>query len=209
MVGAVVLLVLVAAIGVWNVMSTYGYAEMYADPLQSEFAALDWTWIVLTALVLVGLTALATRIAPRMRRPLVALVGGVLVIAYAVAVPVTNHLGFEAKVRYVSEQPVPECGLGGATVAEFAKIDHPGSFGGGGSDQSGCSYMLRVQDVAQALDVYETGLRGLGYNVVRTGESLTATREDFTFSVLRGSKGGPYVEGDDPHALTVSLHTSG
>jgi hypothetical protein len=202
MIVAVVLLVLVGVIGGLTAWITHDVSATYGDPTGSDLGNLAWGPLAGVAVLLLVLVAIAVRAAPVGARRGVALVAGLLLVAFAVAVPVANHFGLESK-RSSTSQP-PECGMGGETAAEFARIEHPGYFGGGESDATGCSYLLTTGDIPGSLAAYERELRGLGYDVVRTGDSLTATRGDLTFSVERG-----YQDIDDGRTLTVSLRTSG
>lgn len=201
MVVAIVLLVLLVAIGGFTAWVTHDLTATYGDPTQPELANLAWGPLAGVALLLIVLAALAARVAPTGRRRRVGLIGALLVVAFAVAVPVANHFGYEAK-RTTTSAP-PECGFGG-TRAEFARIDHPGYFGGGESDTTGCAYLLTTGDITASLVAYEKDLKALGYDVLRTENSLLATREGFRFSVTVGHDGN-----DDGRSLTVSLRTSG
>jgi hypothetical protein len=185
---AVILLILLALIGGYSVLFVYGFQSTYSDPLGSDLDGLGSIahGLVFAAVVLIGVAALAIRVAREGTRHLVGIAAGVLVGAFLLGLVLANHYGVEAR-KVLSATP-PVCGIANASLnQEFRNIDHPGYFGSGSTSRTHCTWLLGTRDIASALAAYDERLTMMGYQVTRAKTSLTATRDGFEFTATAGT----------------------
>ena len=174
----------------------YGDTATRSGPLARE-ALVAWV----PAYVIVGLLVGAALLVGRTRA--VALTGAALVVATAVAVPVAAVQGVQAKRdRY---EATPGCDgdtdagpLSGPAKkvleraeAEFAALEHPGPFtGGGSSGLDGCESYLDLYEDTDPRPAYQDALPDAGWTDVTLDHGvLRATKGDQGFRLRHREAG--------------------
>lgn len=176
--GAVALLLAAGILGGLAVTVAYGVSAEYGDTAEATWsiasgAVLSWS----PALLLVALVgALASAVA---RRALVMVLAAILVVVTGSGVAGGSVLGVQAK--YDMYEATPGCAgdtdagpLTGPAApvlrraeAEFAAIDHPGPFTGGGrAGVNGCESGLVLRDGVDPATAYRDALPEAGWDVV-------------------------------------------
>lgn len=197
---SVLALLLLGFLGWCAAAAMYDLTSIYGDPTGSPLSTLGAFAVVpaVAAALMFGAGAAAVALARGRLRRIAVGASAVIGVATVVGLLVGNHYGLEDKKAETSV--APSCGIqNSALTSEFARIDHPGYFGGGSESRTDCSYLLTASDLAAAFDSYEARLEARGYDVSRDRRGLTATSGGFRFTAVVQ----PAVHGDD--ALTVTL----
>jgi hypothetical protein len=204
--GALVLLVLTAALALLVVSIAYGLAREYGDTAatDSHIAAQsfrDWGIGIVLVVALAGWAAAGAR-RSRGRHAMtvtaVLAVGGTLV-----GVPAGAVIGVHQKFDAYPE--LPSCTSGfrtgpavpvvRAAQAGFAELDHPGPFSGGGSSGvDGCSTQLMVDAEVDVPAGYRDTLTDTGWRIRHDEPDLVAaTKDDLRFEASRDHGGSWWV----------------
>jgi hypothetical protein len=204
--GAVVLLVLNAALAAVMVSISYGLTLEYGDTAATDGriaaqAFRDAGVGIALAVGFAGWAVAAARRSPGRRAITVAAV--VTVGVTLVGVPGGAVLGVQQKFdRYPH---LPSCTAGfrngpavpvvRAAQARFAELDHPGPFSGGGSSGvAGCSTQLMVDARVEVRAVYRDTLIDTGWRISQDEPDLVAaTKNGQDFEASRDQDGSWWV----------------
>lgn len=194
----VVLLVLAAVVGAVTGLFVYGFNVEYGPTSGSWMdGALRSLAGSAVALLLVGVLAGAAFFLGR-QATWARVLAVAVVVASAVGVLVAG--GQAAVVKYDRLAKVPYCGTeihvtgSGAAAMEFARLKHPGPFGGGFSGIDGCGANLLNATLTEAAAHYRAELPAAGWTITRDDTSELAARRNDLIFVLNQRCGMVMVE---------------
>ncbi len=204
--GAVVLLVLTAAVAFLVVNISYGLALEYGDTAATDarIAAQSFRDWGIGIVLVVGLAGWAVAVARRSRgRRAMTVTAAVAVVVTLVGVPAGAVLGVQQKFDRYPELPSctdgfrtgPAVPVVRAAQAGFAELDHPGPFSGGGSSGvDGCSTQLMVDQHVDVPAGYRDTLIDTGWRIRHDGQDLVAaTKDGQGFEASRDQDGSWWV----------------
>jgi hypothetical protein len=204
--GAVVLLVLTAALAFLVVSISYGLAREYGDTATTDarIAAQSFRDWGIGIVLVVGLAGWVIAAARRSRgRRAMTVTAAVAAVVTLVGVPAGAVLGVQQKFDRYPDLPSctdgfprgPAVPVVRAAQIGFAELNHPGPFSGGGSSGiDGCSSQLMVDDHPSVPAAYRDTLVDTGWRISHDEPDLVAaTKDGQSFEASRDQDGSWWV----------------